>query len=218
MKQFPFREMIEILKTNFEDKVPAVTKISKKEKGNPFLVLIGTLLSLRTKDELTDKVMERLMQKARTPEEILKLPVEELQKLIYPVGFYRNKSMVLKNVSKIIIENYNGRVPDTIDELLKIKGIGRKTANLVVTEGYNKLGICVDTHVHRISNRIGIVMTKTPYKTEDVLRKVLPKKYWIIYNMLLVSFGRNICKPVSPLCSKCPIPHLCKKIDVTKHR
>jgi len=210
--------MINVLKSTLKDNVPVVTKISKKENRNPYLVLVGTLLSLRTKDELTEKVMDRLIKEIRTPEEMLSFPIEKLRELIYPVGFYKNKSTVLKNVSKMIIDVYGGKVPDSIDELLKIKGIGRKTANLVMTEGYNKLGICVDTHVHRISNRIGIVMTKNPHQTEEVLRKVLPKKYWIIYNTLLVTFGKNICKPISPHCSICPISHLCNKTGVLRYR
>jgi endonuclease III len=215
---FPFKEMIDKLKQAFEDDVPVVTKIARAEKRDPYLVLVGTLLSLRTKDELTEKVMARLTEEVRTPEEMLAIPIERLQKLIYPVGFYKNKSITLKNVSEIIINEYGGKVPDTIDELLKLKGIGRKTANLVITEGYNKPGICVDTHVHRISNRIGIVKTKNPHQTEEVLRAVLPKKYWIIYNTLLVTFGKKICTPISPRCSTCPIAHLSKKISVLKHR
>lgn len=218
MKHFPFKEMVDILKDHFVDDVPAVTRISRREKRNPYLVLVGTLLSLRTKDEQTEKAMERLTKEAKTPTEILALPLERLQTLIYPVGFYRNKSLIIKSASKVIIDKYEGKVPDTIDELLKIKGVGRKTANLVITEGYNKLGICVDTHVHRISNRIGIVKTENPHQTEDMLRGVLPKKYWIIYNTLLVTFGKNICKPISPHCSLCPIFHLCNKVGVVKHR
>ena len=215
---FPFKEMVETLQNTFKNEVPAVTKISQRENGNPFLILVGTLLSLRTKDETTEKAMERLTKEAKTPEDILIIPIERLQELIYPVGFYRNKSVTLKEVSNIIIDNYNGKVPDSIDELLKIKGIGRKTANLVITEGYGKPGICVDTHVHRISNRLGIVKTKNPHETEASLREVLPKKYWIIYNTLLVTFGKNICNPVSPRCSICPIAHLCRQIGVAKHR
>ena len=162
--------------------------------------------------------MERLIKVATTPEELLNLSNEDLEKIIYPVGFYRNKARTLKNVSRIIIEKYHGEVPDNLDELLTIKGVGRKTANLVVTEAYGKPGICVDTHVHRISNRLGVVSTKNPHQTEEVLRKVLPKKYWIIYNTLLVAFGRRTCQPVSPRCSQCPIAYLCQKIGVTKHR
>ncbi len=217
-KRFPFKEMIDILKETFRDDVPAVTKISRTEKRDAYLVLVGTLLSLRTKDELTEKVMERLTREVRTPEEMLAIPVDRLQKLIYPVGFYKNKSHTLKDVSEALVKNYGGKVPDSIDELLKLKGVGRKTANLVVTEGYNKPGICVDTHVHRISNRIGIVKTKNPLETEETLRSILPKKYWIIYNTLLVTFGKRICTPVSPRCSVCPISHLSQRVGVTKHR
>jgi endonuclease-3 len=217
-KRFPFKEMIDKLKETLKDDVPAITKISRAEKRDPYLVLVGTLLSLRTKDELTEKVMARLTKEVRTAEGMLAIPIERLQKLIYPVGFYKNKSITLKNVSEILVNKYGGKVPDSIDELLTLKGVGRKTANLVVTEGYNKPGICVDTHVHRISNRIGIVKTKNPHQTEEALRIVLPKKYWIIYNTLLVTFGKKICTPISPHCSTCPISHLSKKIDVLKHR
>ena len=216
--QFPFSEMIKTLKHTFPDEFPAVTKISKRENSDPFLVLVSTLLSLRTKDETTEIAMERLTKVAKTPEDILKITDEKLQELIYPVGFYRNKTKTIKNTAKIIIENYGGKVPDSIDELLKIKGIGRKTANLVVTEGFGKPGICVDTHVHRISNRLGIVKTRHPDETETALRAILPKEYWIIFNMLLVTFGKNICNPVSPRCSICPIAHLCQRIGVTTHR
>lgn len=215
---FPFKEMIKILKKHLKDDVPAVTRIARHERKDPFLILVGTLLSLRTRDELTEKVMERLVKRARTPEELLKIPVGELQKLIYPVGFYRNKSKVLANVARIITDIYGGAVPDSIDELLTIKGVGRKTANLVVSEAYGKPGICVDTHVHRISNRIGAVATKNPHQTEETLRTILPKPYWIIYNTLLVTFGKRICSPLSPRCSQCPVDHLCAKKGVSKHR
>ena len=215
---FPFKEMIRILKKHLKDDVPVVTRIAQQEQKDPFLILVGTLLSLRTRDELTEKVMERLVQKAKTPEELLRIPIGELQKLIYPVGFYRNKSRTLLNVSRIISDDYHGRVPDSIDELLTIKGIGRKTANLVVSEAYGKPGICVDTHVHRISNRIGAVTTKNPHQTEEALRKILPKEYWIIYNTLMVTFGKRICSPVSPYCTQCPIVKLCARKGVVKRR
>jgi endonuclease III len=215
---FPFHEMINILQKLFSDDVPVITRISQKEKGDPYLILIGTLLSLRTKDEVTEEAMHRLTKIAKTPQELLRIPEEELQRLIYPVGFYKNKSRTLRAVSEIIIDTYGGQVPDSIDELLTMKGVGRKTANLVVTEGFGKPGICVDTHVHRISNRLGIVSTKNPHETEESLRKVLPKKYWIIYNALLVTFGKRICKPISPHCSACPLSHMCRKTGVNKHR
>lgn len=215
---FPFHKMIEILQMLFSEDVPVVTKISQKEKSDPYLVLIGTLLSLRTKDEMTEKAMEKLTKKAKTPQELLRIPENELQKLIYPVGFYRIKARTLRDVSGIIIDKYDGQVPDSIDELLTIKGVGRKTANLVITEGFGQPGICVDTHVHRISNRLGIVSTKNPHETEESLRKVLPKHYWIIYNALLVTFGKRVCKPISPLCSNCELSRICKKEGVGKHR
>lgn len=210
--------MMKTLQTLFSDDVPAITKISQQEKNDPYLVLIGTLLSLRTKDETTEKAMEKLIKRAKTPQELLKIPEEELQKLIYPVGFFRIKSRTLRDVSEIIINKYGGQVPDSIDELLTIKGIGRKTANLVITEGFGKPGICVDTHVHRISNRLGVVSTKNPHETEESLRRVLPKQYWIIYNTLLVTFGKRICKPISPLCSTCSLSQICKNIGVGLHR
>ncbi len=197
-------------------KEPIVTTISKKK--DPFKVLIGTVLSLRTKDDVTHKASERLFEKASTPYEIIKLSPEEIEKLIYPVGFYKRKAKNIIEISKILIEKYNGNVPDSIDELLKLPGVGRKTANLVITLGYGKLGICVDTHVHRISNRLGIVKTKTPEETEFALRKILPKKYWIEYNDLLVTWGQNICTPISPKCSICKISPYCEKIGVVKHR
>ena len=218
MKKFPFDEMISTLKNYLKDQVPVVTRISQSKEGGPFLILVSTLLSLRTKDETTDKAMVQLTKRAKTPVEILDLSEEELESIIYPVGFYRNKAKTLKNVSRIILDKYGGKVPDSLDELLAIKGIGRKTANLVITEAYGKPGICVDTHVHRISNRLGIVSTKNPHHTEEELRKVLPKKYWIIYNTLLVAFGRKICHPISPRCSHCPISHLCEQIGVIRHR
>ncbi len=196
---------------------PVVTKVAK-EKRSPYRVLISTLLSLRTKDETTLKASERLFKVADTPEKMLKLSKEQIEKLIYPVGFYHRKAEQILKISKILIEKYDGKVPDDLDELLKLPGVGRKTANLVLNEGFGKLGICVDTHVHRISNRLGLVKTKTPEQTEFALRKILPKKYWIIFNTLLVTLGQNICTPISPKCSICPIEQYCPKVGVTKHR
>jgi endonuclease III len=209
--------IVQTLKEYLKEKVPVVTKISRKEH-DPFLVLVGTLLSLRTKDETTDAAMSRLMEKARTPEEILGLSDEDLERLIYPVGFYRNKARTLKDVAQKIIETYHGVVPDSVDELLKMKGVGRKTANLVVNEGYGKPAICVDTHVHRISNRLGLVATRNPYETEKALERILPQEYWIVYNTLLVAFGQRICKPLSPLCSTCPLSPFCPRVGVTRYR
>ncbi|MGB9832183.1 MAG: endonuclease III domain-containing protein [Caldisericum exile] len=197
--------------------VPVVTRIKEKE-ADPFKILIGTILSLRTKDETTGQAAKRLFEVIKTPHDLVKLSEEEIEKLIYPVGFYKRKAKQIKEIAWTLIQKYGGRVPNDLEELLKMKGVGRKTANLVITEAFDDYGICVDTHVHRISNRLGWVKTKTPEQTEMELRKILPKKYWKTINPILVTFGQNICKPVSPLCSKCPIKELCPKIGVTKSR
>ncbi|MEF3245174.1 MAG: endonuclease III [Caldisericaceae bacterium] len=196
---------------------PVVARI-KKEKIDPFKILIGTILSLRTKDNVTESASLRLFKVVKTPHDLKKLSVEEIEKLIYPVGFYRRKAVQLKGIADVLIEEYGGKVPNTLDELLKIKGVGRKTANLVITEAFDEYGICVDTHVHRISNRLGWVKTKTPEQTEEELRKILPKKYWKKINQYLVTFGQNVCKPVSPLCSKCPLTSICPKVGVKTFR
>lgn len=196
---------------------PFVSEMAKKEK-DPFKILVSCILSLRTKDELTEVVSNRLFERIRSPEDLMNMDEEELQKIIYPVGFYRTKAKTLKEIAKILIENYGGKVPDRLEELLKIKGIGRKTANLVITEAFNKDGICVDTHVHRISNRMGLVSTKDPHKTEEELKKILPKKYWKIINKMFVSFGKKVCTPISPKCSECPFSMDCPKVGVKRRR
>src|SRR5208282_2701375 len=176
--------------------VPIVTEVA--ESNDPFLVLASTLLSLRTKDATTAAASKRLFKLARTPKDILRLSTRAIEKAIYPVSFYRVKTRTLKTVSRDILGRFGGRVPDSIDELLTLKGVGRKTANLVVTLAFGKPGICVDVHVHRISNRLGYVKTKTPEETEMALRKKLPRKYWVTFNDLLVTYGQNLCTPVSP--------------------
>lgn len=198
-------------------KAPIVTFV-KESRGTPYKILISTILSLRTKDETTTGAVNRLFSRAGTPEEMLKLDGEEIKKLIYPVGFYRTKTENILEISRILIREYGSRVPDEIDELLKLPGVGRKTANLVVTLGFGKPGICVDVHVHRISNRFGYVRTKNPEETEFALREKLPGKWWISYNDILVAFGQTICKPVSPFCSRCPVAKFCPKIGVGKSR
>ncbi|HBG61987.1 MAG: endonuclease III [Omnitrophica WOR_2 bacterium GWF2_38_59] len=210
--------VISIIKDQIKDfNEPSVTMVGKKW-NSPFLVLISCLLSLRTKDEVTLPASERLFELAKTPKELLALDTKLIEKTIFPVGFYKRKAAGIKDVSKTIIEDFDGEVPDNLDELLTLKGVGRKTANLVLTEGYKKLGICVDTHVHRISNRFGYVKTVSPNDTEQVLRKKLDKKHWIEYNALLVVWGQNICKPISPLCSICSIEKYCPKNGVLKRR
>jgi len=195
---------------------PIVTTISRKR--TPFHVLISCLLSLRTKDQTTREASLRLFAVADNSEEMMKIPIPKLEKLIYPVGFYRTKARKIKEICKVLIEEYRSRVPDEIDELLKLNGVGRKTANLVVTLGYKKPGICVDTHVHRITNRWGYVKTKNPHETEFALREKLPQKYWLTINDLLVTYGQNICVPISPKCSICQVRIYCKKVGVTRHR
>lgn len=218
MKDDDIHRVIEILRESVKDwKQPIVTQIAEREK-DPFRILVSTILSLRTKDEVTASASERLFSLAKTPEEMLKLSEEEIEKAIYPVGFYRNKAKTIKKICKTLVEEYNSRVPDNLEELLKLKGVGRKTANLVITLGYNKPGICVDTHVHRISNRLGYVKTKTPEETEFALRGKLPVEYWIEFNDLLVTLGQIICHPVSPRCSICPIREYCDKIGVKRSR
>ena len=196
--------------------VPIVTIVSMTK--SPFMVLISCLLSLRTKDKVTAEASNRLFKLADNPEKMLGLSIKNIEKAIYPVGFYKTKAKRIKEICRVLLDDYEGVVPNEIDELLKLNGVGRKTANLTVTLGYGKLGICVDTHVHRISNRLGLVKTKTPEQTEFALRKKLPQKHWLIYNDLLVTYGQNLCVPISPWCSKCKIFKYCKRVGVKKSR
>ncbi|RLF57650.1 MAG: endonuclease III [Thermoplasmata archaeon] len=185
----------------------------------PFTVLISCLLSLRTKDEITEQVSIRLLKIYHTPEKIKDISEQELEKIIYPVGFYKTKAKRIKEISKTILKEYQGNVPDNFETLLTLKGVGRKTANIVMVYGFNKQGyLPIDTHCHRIPNRLGWITTKTPEETERKLREILPKKYWTDFNHLFVVFGQTICKPISPHCSTCPINKYCKQRSVTKHR
>lgn len=218
MKDDDIHKAVSILKEAVKEwRAPAVTVVSQRE-GDPFKVLISCILSLRTQDKTTGAASERLFALAGTPAEMLLLPQDKIEKTIYPVGFYRNKAAQLLEICRGLLEKHGGRVPDEIDELLKFRGVGRKTANLVVTLGFGKPGICVDTHVHRICNRWGYVQTKSPEKTESALRGKLPCDYWLIINDLLVTFGQNQCFPVSPRCSTCPLFHLCDRTGVVKSR
>ena len=211
-------DIIRLLKRELKSgELPIVSLLAEERRG-PFPILISTLLSLRTKDEVTAKASERLFALAATPEEMLRLSEEEIQRAIYPVGFYRNKAKTIRAICRELIDRFASRVPDTIEQLLSLKGVGRKTANLVVSLGYGKDGVCVDIHVHRISNRLGYVVTKTPEETEYALRQKLPRRYWSVFNTLLVAFGRNICRPVSPLCSKCPVAEYCDRVGVARSR
>ena len=187
-------------------------------RSDPFSTLISCLLSLRTKDATTRAASTRLFRLARSPQAMVRLSRRTIERAIYPVGFYRTKARTVLSVCRALLERYEGRVPDDLDELLTMKGVGRKTANLVVTLAFRKDGICVDTHVHRISNRWGYVRTKTPEQTEMALRRKLPRRYWQIYNDLLVTFGQNLCHPTSPWCSRCPLSRWCPKIGVRHSR
>ncbi|MBW2972466.1 endonuclease III [Candidatus Woesearchaeota archaeon] len=213
MKKVQIDRIIPILKHGIKAfNMPIVSEIALRE--DPFTVLISCLLSLRTKDETTAGASKRLFSVAPTAKKLAAMPVKRIEKLIYPVGFYKTKAKRIRDIAQVLLDQYNGKVPDTIDELLKLHGVGRKTANIVVTIGFNKPGVAVDTHVHRISNRLGYVKTKTPEQTEFALRAKLPKRYWLIYNDLLVTWGQNICKPISPLCSRCKIRAYCNRVGV----
>jgi endonuclease-3 len=215
MRDQEINRVIQILKDDVQKwKVPVLGHYAR----SPFTVLIACLLSLRTQDKTTDEASARLFRLAETPQDMKKLPIAVIEKAIYPVGFYKTKAENIKKICKILLIEYRGQVPDEIDELLKLPGVGRKTANLVVTMGFQKPGICVDTHVHRITNRWGYVKTSTPQKTETALRQKLPKRYWMEINELLVTYGQNICKPISPICSQCRIHRYCKREQVSKSR
>ena len=206
-------KIIENLKNDNSTNRVVQTEFVKFMEGvnDPYLVLICCILSLRTNDKTTYPCSMRMLELGKTPEEISKLSPDVLAKAIYPVGFYQNKAEQIIALSKELVEKYNSKVPDEIEELIKFKGVGRKTANLVLTKGFNKPAICVDVHVHRISNRLGYVETKNPEETEFALRAKLPKKYWIDFNTLLVTHGQNVCKPQKPDCANCSIEKYCKK-------
>jgi endonuclease-3 len=197
---------------------PSVTTVAERYRRDPWAVLVSTILSLRTKDEVTLVCSKRLLEKAPGPGELLALPEEEVARLAYPAGFYRTKAASLKKIAGILIEKYSGAVPADMDALLALPGVGRKTANLVLIEAFDLPGICVDIHVHRISNRTGWVSTKNPEETEMALRKDFPKKYWKGINALLVLYGQNLCRPVSPFCSRCVIKKHCRRLGVGSSR
>ena len=215
MRDQDIHKIVQILRKEVRQwRVPVVGHYSR----SPFAVLISCLLSLRTQDKATGEASARLFRLAKTPHTMAKLPAATIEKVIYPVGFYKTKARNIKKICRMLLSEYRERVPDDIDDLLKLPGVGRKTANLVVTLGYNKPGICVDTHVHRITNRWGYVQTKTPEMTETALRSKLPERYWMIVNDLLVTYGQNICKPISPFCSQCKILRYCERVGVIKSR
>lgn len=217
MKQTEIHTVVAILKKEIlQWKVPAVGVFA--EAKDPFLVLVSCIISLRTRDAVTLAASSRLFARAKTPKALAALRVSEIEKLIYPCSFFRVKARTFKTLSKDLLERYDGDVPDSIEELLTLKGVGRKTANLTVTLGFAKPGICVDIHVHRISNRLGYIRTKTPDESETALRAKLPRRYWNIYNDLLVPYGQNLCTPQSPWCSRCKLADCCARVGVGRSR
>jgi len=198
---------------------PIVSKKKQDIPDTPFITLISCLLSLRTKDEVTAQATRRLLIKYHTPQKIVQLSQKQIETMIYPVGFYKTKAKRIKDISQTLLERYKGDVPDTMEELLSLKGVGRKTANIVMVYGHKKHGyLPIDTHCHRIPNRLGWIKTKTPEETEQALIKILPAEYWDDFNDLFVRFGQTICLPVSPLCSQCSLQKYCKRIGVRTSR
>jgi endonuclease-3 len=218
MRKDEIHAAVRILRREVRRWQEPVVGVVAKEFRDPFRILIACVLSLRTKDQTTEEASRRLFALAANPASMLQLPLEKIQEAIYPVGFYRVKSRQIREICRRLLDNYGGKVPDSIDELLTLTGVGRKTANLVVTVGYGKPGICVDTHVHRICNRWGYVRTKTPEQTEQALCKKLPPRYWITFNDLLVPFGQNVCQPISPYCSRCKVIQYCDRVGVVRSR
>ena len=197
---------------------PSVTTVAERYRRSPWAVLASTIISLRTKDEVTLEASKRLLEKAAGPAELAKLETGKIERLIYPAGFYRTKAANLKKIAAILLADYRGEVPADMDALLALPGVGRKTANLVLVEAFDLPGICVDIHVHRISNRRGWLESQSPEQTEMILRQILPKKYWKSINYLLVLYGQNICRPVSPFCSRCVIKTGCPANGVDRKR
>jgi endonuclease-3 len=196
--------------------VPAVTAVAARR--DPFAVLVSTILSLRTKDEVTAAASARLLARAPAPAALLRLPARTIERLIYPVGFYRVKARHLRAVARLLLARHGGRVPADLDLLLELPGVGRKVANLVLVLGFGLPGVCVDTHVHSICNRLGYVRTRDPLATEMALRRKLPRRHWLTVNDLLVTFGQNVCGPLSPRCSTCPVARHCARVGVTRSR
>jgi endonuclease III len=203
-----------ILKREFEKHHMPIVELIEAQTSDPFKVLVATILSARTKDETTSQACRRLFKIVSKPADLARLAASRIQEHIYPVGFYKNKARFLKQLPVQLDKQFGGRIPDTVDELVRLPGVGRKTANLVVSVGFNKPAICVDVHVHRITNRLGYVKTQTPLETEMRLRKILPIKFWITFNSYLVSFGQHLCRPVNPHCDVCPIYRYCQRVAV----
>ena len=210
-------KVMDILAEHFDYK-ERTTLNRMRENPNAFRILISCLLSLRTQDKNTEKASKRLFAVADTPKDIIALPVKKLEKFIFSSGHYKKKARTLQHVSRVLIDEFDSKVPDKKDELLSIKGIGPKTANIVLAFAFGQQVLPIDTHCHRIPNRLAWVKTKTPEKTEKALEKILPKKYWNEFNGICVLFGKTICQPISPWCSKCPIKKYCERVGVVRFR
>ena len=214
MKAVDIDKIYRILKREVEHYHVPVVDLIEIQTEDPFKVLVATILSARTQDRTTVNACERLFKVVKQPHDFDKLSKKDLEKLIFPVGFFHNKAAYLKQLPKALDEKFHGKVPSTVEQLLELPGVGRKTANLVVAVAFKKPAVCVDVHVHRISNRFGYVKTKNPFETEMALRKKLPKKYWTTYNSILVAFGQNLCRPINPKCDICPVYQYCNRVGV----
>ncbi|MFN3947793.1 MAG: endonuclease III domain-containing protein [Aquificaceae bacterium] len=212
MKREDLPKVIEIMKREYPKWHAPIVKLIAQKRRDPFSALVCALLSTRTRDETTAEVCKRFLQRVKEPKDLLEMGLEELQSLIYPVGFYRNKAKQLKELASQLMEEFGGKVPDSMEDLLKLRGVGRKVANIVLSEGFNKPAIAVDTHVHRISNRWSLVKTKNPEETEKALMEILPVEHWRDFNRLLVAFGQTICKPIKPKCQECPVRDWCNYV------
>jgi endonuclease III len=207
-----------ILKREYEKHEAPVVELTKSRTDDPFQILVTTILSSRTKDETTAQVSERLFRTVKKPRDFDRLSVPQLEKLIFPIGFYHTKARHLKQLPGALNALFDGRIPDRIEDLVQLPGVGRKVANLVRAVAFDKPAICVDVHVHRICNRLGLLKTRDPFETEMTLRKILSVRYWITWNSYLVSFGQTVCAPVGPRCSLCPLTRYCDRRGVTRHR
>lgn len=217
MKKTDIPAVFRILKRSFEqNRAPIVDLVA--HTNTPFHVLVATILSTRTKDDCTASVCERLFKVVGSPDDLRRLSLAQMERLIFPIGFYKTKARHLKLLPEALDAKYNGRIPKTLEELVQLPGVGRKVGNLVLAQGFGKPAICVDVHVHRISNRLGLIKTRNPYETEKALEQILPRNYWREWNSILVSFGQRVCAPISPKCSLCPLTGYCKRIGVSTSR
>ncbi len=214
MKQIDIPTVNSILKKQYNKHRAPVIELIKARTDDPFKILVSTILSARTKDETTSAVSKRLYAVVKKPSDLRSIPLRRLQKLIHPIGFFRTKAKHLRQLPEVLETRFGGRIPQTIDELCELPGVGRKTANLVMTAAFDEPAICVDVHVHRICNRLGFLRAKTPFDTEMALRRRLPKRYWKTWNRYLVSYGQTVCTPRNPKCNSCPISRYCRKIGV----